>query len=50
MAHRDLKPENFLFQTTEENSDIKIIDFGVSKTKSFKGDHDLSAPDENVQA
>lgn len=31
MAHRDLKPENFLFETTEESSDLKIIDFGLSK-------------------
>lgn len=31
IVHRDLKPENFLFETTEENSSIKIIDFGLSK-------------------
>lgn len=29
--HRDLKPENFLFETKEEDSDLKIIDFGLSK-------------------
>lgn len=31
VAHRDLKPENFLFETGDENSDLKIIDFGLSK-------------------
>ena len=31
MAHRDLKPENFLFETEADDSDLKIIDFGLSK-------------------
>ena len=31
IAHRDLKPENFLFETKEPDSDLKIIDFGLSK-------------------
>lgn len=31
IVHRDLKPENFLFQSTEEDSDLQIIDFGLSK-------------------
>ena len=26
-----MKPENFLFETTDEGSDLKIIDFGLSK-------------------
>jgi len=30
-VHRDLKPENFLYETKEEGSDLKIIDFGLSK-------------------
>ena len=29
--HRDIKPENFLFETDAEDSDIKVIDFGLSK-------------------
>ena len=29
--NRDLKPENFLFLTEEDNSPLKIIDFGLSK-------------------
>ena len=31
IAHRDLKPENFLFLDKSESSEIKIIDFGLSK-------------------
>ncbi|KAM0934623.1 putative protein kinase CAMK-CDPK family [Dioscorea sansibarensis] len=30
VVHRDLKPENFLFSTKDENSFMKIIDFGLS--------------------
>lgn len=31
IVHRDLKPENFLFVSDDDMSDIKIIDFGLSK-------------------
>ena len=31
IAHRDLKPENFLFMSNDPLSDIKLIDFGLSK-------------------
>ena len=31
ISHRDLKPENILFLTKDENSPIKVIDFGLSK-------------------
>lgn len=31
MCHRDLKPENFLYETEDDASDIKVIDFGLSK-------------------
>lgn len=31
VAHRDLKPENFLFENKDEDADLKIIDFGLSK-------------------
>ncbi|KAL2921707.1 CDPK-related kinase 4 [Bienertia sinuspersici] len=30
VVHRDLKPENFLFSTKDEDSRLKIIDFGLS--------------------
>ncbi|ORX85496.1 Pkinase-domain-containing protein [Basidiobolus meristosporus CBS 931.73] len=31
IVHRDLKPENLLFRTPEENTDLLIADFGLSK-------------------
>ena len=31
IVHRDIKPENILFETTEEDSPIKIIDFGLAR-------------------
>ncbi len=31
IIHRDLKPENLLYLTTEENSIIKITDFGLAR-------------------
>eukprot|EP00602_Paraphysomonas_sp_CaronLab_P005513 CAMPEP_0185023902 /NCGR_PEP_ID=MMETSP1103-20130426/6506_1 /TAXON_ID=36769 /ORGANISM="Paraphysomonas bandaiensis, Strain Caron Lab Isolate" /LENGTH=438 /DNA_ID=CAMNT_0027556691 /DNA_START=177 /DNA_END=1493 /DNA_ORIENTATION=+ len=31
ICHRDLKPENFLFATPESDSELKIIDFGLSR-------------------
>eukprot|EP00475_Leptophrys_vorax_P023821 TRINITY_DN32785_c0_g1_i1.p1 TRINITY_DN32785_c0_g1~~TRINITY_DN32785_c0_g1_i1.p1 ORF type:complete len:521 (-),score=42.17 TRINITY_DN32785_c0_g1_i1:344-1906(-) len=30
IAHRDLKPENCLFQTRDQDSPLKIMDFGLS--------------------
>ena len=30
VIHRDLKPENFLFRTEDEDSELKIVDFGLS--------------------
>jgi serine/threonine protein kinase len=31
IVHRDLKPENILLQTTDEDSELVIIDFGTSR-------------------
>ena len=31
IVHRDLKPENLLYLNKDENSPIKVIDFGMSK-------------------
>ena len=30
IVHRDFKPENVMFTTNETDSEIKIIDFGLS--------------------
>ena len=34
ITHRDIKPENILFETNELNSEIKLIDFGLSRKYS----------------
>ena len=31
IVHRDLKPENILTTSDDENGDIKLLDFGLSK-------------------
>ena len=31
ICHRDLKPENFLFSDKSADTEIKLIDFGLSK-------------------
>lgn len=31
VIHRDLKPENLMFSSKKEGSEIKIIDFGLSR-------------------
>lgn len=31
IVHRDLKPENFLFASEDDDAEIKIIDFGLSR-------------------
>lgn len=36
VVHRDLKPENILFETNNENSPIKIIDFGLAREHTGK--------------
>lgn len=30
VCHRDLKPENFMFESTKEGANLKLIDFGLS--------------------
>jgi serine/threonine protein kinase len=32
IVHRDIKPENVLFESNEEGSSVKLIDFGLSRT------------------
>jgi calcium-dependent protein kinase len=36
IIHRDLKPDNFIYKSKDENSEIKIIDFGLA-TKLHSG-------------
>ncbi|GBG32144.1 Protein kinase, putative [Hondaea fermentalgiana] len=40
IVHRDLKPENFVFQTPDENAQIKITDFGLAM---IQGQEDIHA-------
>lgn len=35
--HRDLKPENFLYAGKSLDSELKVIDFGLSKILDKKG-------------
>lgn len=35
IVHRDLKPENCLFLNKDENSPLKIMDFGLSSFEDF---------------
>lgn len=37
IIHRDLKLENFLFSSTSRDSELKLIDFGLSKHFDFFG-------------
>lgn len=39
VAHRDIKPENILFETTDNDSPVKIIDFGLSRKHSSESAH-----------
>lgn len=34
ISHRDIKPENFLLKNKEDITNIKMIDFGLSKDYS----------------
>ena len=34
IAHRDIKPENILFKSNEPDSEVKLIDFGLSRKYS----------------
>lgn len=47
ICHRDLKPENFLFATKADDSDLKIIDFGLSKI--YKLEEDILAEKGRIQ-
>jgi calcium-dependent protein kinase len=34
ISHRDIKPENFMLKNADDPSNIKLIDFGLSKDYS----------------
>lgn len=36
VVHRDLKPENLLFTTSDDNAEIKVVDFGFARLKQEK--------------
>jgi len=38
IVHRDIKPENVLFESAEEGSPVKLIDFGLSRTHGIHDD------------
>ena len=43
IVHRDIKPENILFEDADEDSPIKIIDFGLSRRHIDKVEPPMSA-------
>ncbi|KAL7495893.1 hypothetical protein ACHAWT_006561 [Skeletonema menzelii] len=44
IVHRDIKPENILFETQDEDSPIKLIDFGLSRRHVQGMEPNLSNP------
>lgn len=42
IVHRDLKPENLLFRTPEDNADLLIADFGLSRVMDEEQFHVLT--------
>ncbi|KAL2835008.1 kinase-like domain-containing protein [Aspergillus cavernicola] len=42
IVHRDLKPENLLFRTPEDNADLLIADFGLSRIMDQEQFHILT--------
>lgn len=43
IVHRDIKPENILFESEEQDSPVKLIDFGLSRRHS-RGDALMTNP------
>ena len=44
ICHRDIKPENILFETSHEDSPIKLIDFGLSRRHEHGVEPNMSNP------
>ena len=49
VCHRDLKPENFIFESKADDSDIKIIDFGLSKVFDPRSKPSPSSPPQDQE-
>ena len=43
LVHRDIKPENILFETKDEDSPIKLIDFGLARRHRHNVDCNMSS-------
>lgn len=43
IVNRDIKPENILFETTDEDSTVKIIDFGLSRKHNVNSEKPMTA-------
>lgn len=43
VCHRDIKPENILFESKDENSPVRLIDFGLSRSHA-QGEEMMSNP------
>jgi calcium-dependent protein kinase len=43
ICHRDLKPENILFESKSKESQVKLIDFGLSKYFKPAGAYDSNS-------
>lgn len=42
ICHRDIKPENFLFVTSSETAELKLIDFGLSSDFTIRRDQKMN--------
>ena len=47
ICHRDIKPENFLLFKEDDDSYVKLIDFGLSK--DYSGQPVMSTPSGSVR-
>ena len=43
IVHRDIKPENILFESKQDDADIRLIDFGLSR-RHVEGEAPMSNP------
>lgn len=43
IVHRDIKPENILFESSSEDADVKLIDFGLAR-RHGRGEEPMTNP------